>query len=200
MSEQIQIVFMIFTGLIFLSVLIQLIFIAGMSIAMMRLRKKASLFIDELRVHALPILKTSRGMVDEYSPKVRAAVDENLPKIKIAVENLVDATGKVRATTGDATETVRGILEQLRGYAAQTDKTISGTLGRINRAGNSVQQRMAGPLRQMNGLYNAFRAGLNVICSKQPAQPDEPAAQPYQATSQPSATDQASVEPPAAHS
>lgn len=161
MSDQIQIVFIIFTGLIFLSVLIQLMFIAGMSIAVLKMRKKASLLMDDIRAQGLPLIKTTRGMVDEYSPKVR-----------VAVGNLVDTTGKVRDTTRDVTATVEDLLEQTRGYANRTDRAVSGTLDKISRAGNSVQQRVSGPIRQINGVFNALRAGLNVICSRRAVSPN----------------------------
>lgn len=161
MSDQIQIVFIIFTGLIFVSVLIQLIFIAAMSIAMLKMRKKVSLLIDDLRAQGLPLMKTTRGMVDEYSPKLR-----------IAVGNLVETTSRVRDTTRDVASTVQELIEQTRGYATRTDRAVSGTLDRISRASNSVQQKVSGPIRQVNGVFNALRAGLSVICSRQPPTPN----------------------------
>jgi methyl-accepting chemotaxis protein len=157
MNKTTEIVFIIFTVVISVSVLIQSIAILGMFLAARKTREKIHFLVEELRVHAVPAMSTSRALVEDLSPK-----------LKIITSNLVESSDKIRAMTGEISGVVSDVSQRTRAQAAHVDGMVEGTLEQITHATSSIQHGIAVPVRQLTGILNALRAGLNVMFHKPP--------------------------------
>ncbi len=158
MDQSTQIVFLIFTIAIAVSVLIQTIAIVIMGFAASKLQKKTHALIDEFRAHALPAVNSSRAMIEDFAPK-----------FKIISANLLETSNKLRSTTAEVGGVVGDIAERTRAQAAHVDGMLQGALEHLTQASNSIQHGVAVPVRQLTGIVNGFRAAMNVMCQKSPS-------------------------------
>jgi uncharacterized membrane protein required for colicin V production len=81
-----QIVFIIFTAVTSVGVLIQAFVLLGMYFAVKKSTDKVHELSDQLKQHLVPTLVTSRNLIEDISPK-----------IKVATSNLVEASGVLRS-------------------------------------------------------------------------------------------------------
>jgi hypothetical protein len=157
MDKNTQIIFIIFTAVTAISVVIQGCAILGMFLAGRKAQKEVHALIEDFRVHILPIVSSSRALVEDLSPKV-----------KVITTNLVDSSASVRTMAQEVSSVVGEVAERTRAQAAHVDGMVQGTLEHINHAGSTIQHGISVPLRQLNGIFNALRAAVNVIVSRAP--------------------------------
>lgn len=157
MDKNTQIIFIIFTAVTAISVVIQGCAILAIFLAGRKTQKEVHALIEDFRVHVLPIVSTSRGLVEDLSPK-----------IKVIASNAVDSSKTVSSMAHEVSSVVREIAERTRAQAAHVDGMVQGTLEQINHAGSTIQHGISVPIRQLNGILNGLRAGVNVILSKAP--------------------------------
>jgi hypothetical protein len=157
MDKNTQIIFIIFTAVTAISVVIQGCAILAMFLAGRKTQKEVHALIEDFRVHVLPIVSSSRGLVEDLSPK-----------LKIISSNVVDTSKNVRTMVQDVSGVVGEVAERTRAQAAHVDGMVQGTLDQINHAGTTIQHGISVPIRQLNGILNGLRAGVNVILSKGP--------------------------------
>lgn len=157
MNEATLILFIIFAAMVTISVIIQTGILIGLFIASRKMQKKAYALMEDVRIHALPLLNTSRGIAEDLTPKV-----------KTMASNLTETTNRLRGITEEVSAVVGDVAGRARAQAQHVDGMVQGTLESISQAGDSIQRGIAVPLRQFNGIVNGVRAGWNVICQKAP--------------------------------
>ena len=155
MDHTTQIVFIVFTIAIAVSVFIQTIAILGMGLAVVKMQKKAQALIDEVRGHALPVISSSRAIIEDIAPK-----------IKTVSANLVETSNQLKGVAAEVVEVVGDVAERTRSQAAHVDGMVQGTLEHLTQAGNSIQHGISIPMRQMTGIINGLRAAINVMRGK----------------------------------
>jgi hypothetical protein len=157
MDKTTQIVFIVFTAAIFVSVLIQCVALLGMFLAARKAEKKIHTLVDDLRIHVLPAARSSRALMEDLSPK-----------LKIITANLVDTTNKVRTMSEEVSVVVADVTQRTRAQAAHVDGMLEGTLDQISHATTTIQHGISVPVRHLTGLLNGLRAALNVMLDKAP--------------------------------
>ena len=158
MNEATMIVFIIFAAMVTISVVIQGCALAGMYFAARKTQQKVHALIDDARIHGLPILNSSRDLVENLSPKV-----------KLIASNLVDTAGHARDVSQEVSSVVRDVAGRARVQAAHVDGMVQGTLDQIGHAGDSLQHGFSVPMRQLSGIANGLRAGWSVLCQRSPS-------------------------------
>lgn len=158
MDKTTETVFIIFTALSAISVLIQACAIIGIFIAARRTQKKLHTVLEEVRVHALPALATSRNLLEDIAPKLKV-VSANLLETSAILRNKADEVGTV----------VSEVVNRTRTEASRIDGMVHGTLNQIAQATHAVQHGVSIPVRQLSGILNGLRAGLNALWQKEPA-------------------------------
>jgi hypothetical protein len=155
MDNTTQTVFIIFTALVAVSVLIQASIILTFFLVARRMQKKVMALLDEARVHVLPALATSRNLLEEVAPKA-----------KVISTNVVEITETLRKKSEEVGVVVGDVLDRTRVEASRIDGMVHGTLDQITHATHAVQHGVSVPLRQLSGILNGVRAGLNVLREK----------------------------------
>ena len=162
MDKSSQILLLIFIGLSTLSLLLQAAFTIGMALGVRKALKKVMALVDDVRLHAMPAMISSREILHDLTPKI-AAVSENL--------TAMSATLRVR------TEQIGGLVGDVTGraqvQAGRVDGMLKGTLDQLNSAVHAIEHGVAVPLRQVNGILTGLRAGVEVLRRKTPAEPRE---------------------------
>ena len=157
MDYTIQVWLVIFVGVAALCMLSQLVVALAIAVGARRMQKKAEGLLKELRLHAQPVLASSRALAEEL-----------VPKIKTISTNLVDSSGNFRIMAAEAAGVVGDVAARTKAQAAHVEDIVDGTLDQITHAGNSIQHGISIPVRQVTGILNGIRAGIDVLWGDAP--------------------------------
>ena len=155
MDKTTQIVFIVFTAAILISVLIQTAAAVAVLVAARKAQTRAQALVEELRGHALPALRTSNALLEDLAPK-----------LKLLASNLVEATEHIKAVSQEVGSVVSDVSKQTRARVAHVNGMIDGTLDQITHTTNTIQHKISVPVRQLTGVLNGVRAALNVMREK----------------------------------
>lgn len=146
---------LIFTAVTALGVLLQAFILLGIFIASKKAFNRFQAVSDELKTHAIPVLKSTREILEDITPK-----------LKDAASNLAVASEQLRSQAENVNSAVGDIVEKTRLQADRVDGMVSGVLNAISNASQSVQRAVSGPMRQATGLFSGFRAGVDALLSR----------------------------------
>ncbi len=152
-----QIVFIIFTAVTSVGVLIQAFVLLGMYLAVKKSTDKVHELSDQLKQHLVPTLATSRNLIEDISPK-----------IKVAISNLVEASGVLRSQAEQINKTVAHVSNVAEAQVSRVDEMATAILDGLTQTTAAVQHGIATPLKQVSGVLNGLRAGLDVLRKKDP--------------------------------
>jgi ABC-type transporter Mla subunit MlaD len=155
-----QLLLVIFIAVSALSLLLQAGLMVGIAVTARRTQRKVDGLVDDMRTHALPVILSSRTMLDDLAPKIKAIS-----------ANLTESSHSVRSAADEIHQVVGDVAARTRTQAAHVENMVGGTLDHITEAGNTLQHGLSIPLRQLNGVLNGIRAGVNVIFQSTPRQP-----------------------------
>jgi hypothetical protein len=159
MDKSSQILIATFIGIAALSMLAQAAFTIGMVIGLRKAQKKAMALMDDVRLHALPALISSRELVQDLTPK-----------IKLVSENLTALSNTLREKTDEIGGLVGDVTGRAQLQATRVDGMVKGTLDQLNSAVHAIEQGVAVPIRQVNGILSGFKAGVEVLRRKTPTE------------------------------
>lgn len=165
-SDNLSFYFVLFSAATAVAVVLQMLILLGMFLALRKTQKKVEDLIDDARVHVLPMIATSRGLVDDLGPKVTAAVNDLTPKLKTISSNLTETTSLIRSETEHIKAAIEEVVGRTRGQAARVDGMVSGTLDGVQHATTTIQNGVAIPLRKISGWVAGLQAGLGVLFHK----------------------------------
>jgi uncharacterized phage infection (PIP) family protein YhgE len=148
-------VYILFTALVAVAVLIQAGVLLGMLIAMRASLKRMETLATMAEEHAIPALASAKNLLDAVSPK-----------LKVAADNVAAASETLKTQAQHANETMDSVLKKTEAQAERVDEMITGTLNTVADATAAVQRAVSTPVRQVNALLNGLRAGLDVLRSR----------------------------------
>ena len=64
---------------------------------------------------------------------------------------------------------VGDVTEQAQVQASRVDGMVKGTLDQLTHAVQAIEHGVAAPVRQVNGILNGLRAGVDVMRKKTPS-------------------------------
>ena len=108
-----------------------------------------------MRLHALPAIMSSRELIQDLTPK-----------LKSITENLTATTATLRSKTEQIGVVVGDVTEKAHVQASRVDGIVKGTLDQLTLAVQAIEHGIAVPVRQVNGIINGLRAGVDVMRSK----------------------------------
>ena len=147
--------FLVLIGVIAFAALVQAALTIGMGIAAMTARKKIVAEFNELKSRINPILLSTRAVIEDTAPKV-----------KTISSNLVEASNTLRERASTIGEAVDEIAARTRQQAARVDGMVTDSLNGVEQVTTSVQHGVMAPIRQVQGVLNGFRAGIDVLLSR----------------------------------
>jgi len=158
MDHQSQILLLVFVGVVAVSLLLQTGSMVAMVIGARKAQKKVTALADDFRLHALPVIVSSRELVHELSPKLRTIVD-----------NLEATSTTLRTKSEQLGGLVGDVTNRAQVQATRVDGMVKGTLDQITYAAHAVEAGISIPVRQMSGILNGLRAGVEVLWKKTPS-------------------------------
>jgi methyl-accepting chemotaxis protein len=167
MNETSQTLLIIFVAVAAISILMQAGFTLGIFLGARKTQKKLAALVEDLRIHALPLIQTSREVLHEVSPKVSALTD----KVDKIADNLGATTATLRTRTDQIGALVDDVATRTQGQVSRVDGMVKVTLDQVASAVQAIEHGIAAPVRQVNGVINGLRAGVEVLRQKTPNHP-----------------------------
>jgi hypothetical protein len=155
MDKPTQTLLVVFIAIAAVSILMQAGFTVGMFIAARKAQKKVMGLVDDLRLHGLPAIISSRELIQDLSPK-----------LKTITENLTAISTTLRTETEKVGGLVGNVTDRAQVQAVRVDGMVKGTLDHLTSAVQAIEHGIAVPVRQVNGILNGLRAGVDVLRKK----------------------------------
>ena len=146
---------MIFIGILAFAILMQTIIFLVMAIGLAKTQKKVMAIVEQVHEATLPTIKNVGELVRDTSPKVRVITD-----------NLVETSHVVRAKAQEFDVTLTDVNDRTRKQVAHVDGMVSSALQATADLAASVNRIIQIPVREVSGLVNGFKAGLDVLVGR----------------------------------
>ena len=154
--------FLVFTGLLLVAVLIQTAILASMAIGAKKAQKELLPLVQDFHTRAIPILTSARAILEDAAPKV-----------KVISSNAVAASNTLRIQAvriGDVAEHVGQVVDEVadraRRQAERVDGIVTGGINGVAEVTASVQHGVMVPIREMQGLVKGVMVGLEVLMGR----------------------------------
>jgi len=152
-----QTLLVVFIAIAAISILMQAGFTIAIFLGARKTQKKITALTDDVRLHALPAIISSRELIQDLTPK-----------LKSITENLSATTATLRSKTEQIGVVVGDVTAKAHVQASRGDGIVKGTLDQLTVAVQAIEHGIAVPVRQVNGIINGLRAGVDVMRSKAP--------------------------------
>lgn len=145
-------VYILFTAVTALGVMIQAMVLLGMLLAMKAAMGRLEQVSKMAEEHVVPMLASSKKTLEEVTPK-----------LKMAAQNVLEASNALRFQSAHVNDTVDELLKKAESQAERVDEMLTGTLNSISHATAAMQRAVISPVRQMGAMFNGLRAGFDVF-------------------------------------
>ncbi|MHB1022850.1 MAG: hypothetical protein ACYC46_07515 [Acidobacteriaceae bacterium] len=147
--------FLVFTALLVVAVLLQAVILLAMALGARKTQQRMVAIAEDLQAKITPILDSTRVLVEDTAPK-----------IKVVANNAVETSFLLREQVEQLHDTIEEVSIRTRKQVERVDGMVSGGLDALSRVASSLQEGLMAPIRQVTGILNGFRAGLDVLRSK----------------------------------
>jgi methyl-accepting chemotaxis protein len=139
----------VFVGITALAIIIQMAMLIALYVSSKKAHESLRSVARQLEENVLPLFGDLRTLLGETGPKFREAV-----------ENLQVISATVRQETERLGQAADEITTRVRLQATRIDEMFSRTLDRVEHTGESVQQAMRSPARQISGVLSGVAAAI----------------------------------------
>ena len=146
---------MVFVAMVAIALVVQAIALVVMAVGAAKARKRGLEIVEELRLKVMPILDSSHGFIQDTAPKV-----------KIITENFVETSHVIRAKAQEFDSTASDLNSKTRAQVARVDGMVTSVLNTTSDISETVQRGIKVPLREVSGLVNGLKAGLDVLVGR----------------------------------
>ncbi|NYF90546.1 hypothetical protein RBB79_13135 [Tunturiibacter empetritectus] len=146
---------MVFVAMVAVALIVQAIALIAMAIGAAKTRKRGLEIVEEIRLKMMPILDSSHGFIQDTAPKV-----------KIITENFVETSHVIRAKAHEFDSTASDLNSKTRAQVARVDGMVTSVLNTTSDISETVQRGIKVPLREVSGLVNGLKAGLDVLAGR----------------------------------
>jgi hypothetical protein len=152
MDKSSQTLLLVFIAIAAVSILLQAGFTIALFIGARKTQKKVIALVEDVRLHAMPAIMSSRELLTDITPKV-----------KTITENLTTVSATLRSKTDQVGGLVGDVTEKAQAQASRVDGMVKATLDQLSFAVQAVEHGIAAPVRHVNGIINGLRAGVDVM-------------------------------------
>jgi hypothetical protein len=146
---------MIFVAMVAIAMVAQAIALIIMAIGAAKARKRGLEIAEEIRVKMLPIITGTHELIRD-----------NAPKVKIITENFVEASHVIRSKAQEFDVTASDLNAKTRAQAARVDGMVTSVLNTTAEISESIQKGIKIPVREVSGVVNGLKAGLDVLVGR----------------------------------
>src|SRR5271154_707705 len=134
MDKSSQDLLVVFIAIAAVSILMQAGFTVAMFIGARKAQKKLMELADDVRLHALPVIMSSREVVQDISPKLKAIT-----------ENLTVTTATLRSKADQIGIVVSDVTNKAHVQASRVDGMVKSTLDGLTSAVQAIEHGVAAP-------------------------------------------------------
>jgi citrate lyase gamma subunit len=163
MDKQSQTLVIVFIAVAALSLLLQAVSMLAVAFGARKAQKKIMALADDVRLHALPVIMSSREVIQDIAPR-----------LKTITANLEVTSTVLRSKSEQVGGLVGEVTTRAQSQAARVDGMVKGTLDQVTYAVHAVEAGIAAPVRQVSGILNGIRAGLESLRKKSPGESLDP--------------------------
>jgi hypothetical protein len=156
-------VYITFTAVTAVGVMLQAFVLLGMLLALKGALKRLNAVTEKAEEHVLPVLQSTRSLLEEVSPKLKVAAQNALEVSQTARE--VSATA--RTESAKLAAALDDVLERAAVQTDRLDEIVTAALGSVAHATAMVQRAVATPVRQVSAVLNGLRAGFEVLRNRE---------------------------------
>lgn len=146
---------MIFVALVAFAMVAQAFALIVMAVGAAKARKRGLEIAEELRLKVMPIITTAQEVIHDTAPKV-----------KVITENLVETSHVIRAKAQEFDATASDLNRKTRAQAARVDGIVTAALDSAAEISETIQRAIKVPVREISGLANGLKAGLDVLVGR----------------------------------
>jgi len=146
---------MVFVGMVAVALIVQAIALIAMAVGAAKARKRGLEIVEEVRLKLMPIMDNTHSFIQDTAPKV-----------KIITENFVETSHVVRAKAQEFDVTASDLNSKARAQAARVDGIVTSALNTTTDVAETIQRGIKVPLREVSGLINGLKAGLDVLVGR----------------------------------
>jgi methyl-accepting chemotaxis protein len=160
---------LIYTGLVAVAVLIEAIALGALAFATAKLIKQIAVVTDEAKVKVYPILDSVKEIAkraDEITVTAKDALNETVPKIHRITNNFAETSDVYRAKVAEVDSLVSDATLKARRQTERVDDLVTGAITRTGEAASSLQHALMVPVRQISGIVNGTKAGIESLVSQ----------------------------------
>ena len=146
---------MIFVGMVAVALIVQAIALIAMAVGAAKARKRGLEIVEEIRTKMMPIMDNTHSFIQDTAPKV-----------KIITENFVETSHVIRSKAQEFDVTASDLNSKTRAQAARVDGIVTSALNTTTDVAETIQRGIKVPLREVSGLINGLKAGLDVLVGR----------------------------------
>jgi hypothetical protein len=144
-----------FVGMVAFALVVQAVAVIVIAIGAAKATKRALDMADELKKKVGPLLDTTQSVFHDAAPKV-----------KVITENLVETSHIVRSKAREFDATASELNMKTRVQAARVDGMVTSVLNTTAEISETLQRAVKVPVREVTGLVNGFKAGVDVLVGR----------------------------------
>jgi hypothetical protein len=146
MGNTVITVFVVVTAL---AVVMQACILLAMAVAARKTQTRVLAIAEEIRGHLGPVLRTTRDLLDDSAPKIKAIT-----------ANLEETSQMVRVQTIHLNHAMDDLLARSKQHVARVDGIVTDTLDSVEHARQTVTRVTDGPIRWVNAMSNGIQAAV----------------------------------------
>jgi hypothetical protein len=146
---------MIFVAMVAIAMVAQAIALIVMAVGAGKARKRGLEIAQEVRDKMMPVIDGTHDLIRD-----------NAPKIKVITENFVEASHIIREKAREFDVTASDLNAKTRAQAARVDGMVTSVLDTTAELKDSIQRGIKIPVREVTGLVNGLKAGLDVLVGR----------------------------------
>jgi uncharacterized protein YoxC len=154
-NQTIQLVFIAVTAL---AIVMQAVILLAIFVSVRKAAKSVTDQVENLRSSVMPIIDTTRDLINRVAPKVEATAAD-----------LAEIAHGLRVQTVQMESAANEIVDRVRRQTGRLDKMFSGVLDGVDRAGAFVAEAVSKPVRQISGLLASLKAIIESLRNSSPA-------------------------------
>ena len=146
---------MIFVAVAAFALLAQAIAFIVIAVGAKKTLTRGMAIAEEVRLKAMPLINDTHELVRDMTPK-----------LKVITENLVETSHMVRGKVREFDATAGDINQKAKSQVARVDGIVTSVLNSTSEITDTIQRGIKVPLREVSGVVNGLKAGLDVLVGR----------------------------------
>lgn len=166
MTEHQSTYLLAYTGVVAFAILIEAIAIVLLAVAAVKLMKQVTALTQEAKGKVYPILESVRDIAvkgQHIAEVARNVAADSEPKIKRVTANIADTSDVYREKVAQVSTLITDTTQKAHKQTVRVDDMISGALTKTGDLVANVQHTILAPVRQVSGLVNGAKAGIESL-------------------------------------